>query len=102
MSDRAAFDPTDPFDAMAEAIRNDVCEVAMSLDSRPGWRNLPEDQRIACLMAGLMTGTVGVLICFIKPENRDEFAKVLADYVPDAYALACSILENGEGIDVRH
>lgn len=96
---RAPFDPGDPFDAMAESIRRQVCDIALGMLNVGVYRDLPPGRQLECLMAGLLTGTIGVLFAQIDPartaEGRDEFMRAIADYLPLARQSAEEIIDNG-------
>jgi hypothetical protein len=96
---RPAFDPSDAFDAMAESVRRQVCDVAIGMFNVAIFRDLPPDRRVECLMAGLATGMIGVLFAQVDPEHRnagrDALMEVLVDYLPQARQNAEDVLDNG-------
>jgi len=63
------------------------------------YRDLPPGRQLECLMAGLLTGTIGVLFAQIDRahtvEGRDEFMRAIADYLPLARQNAEEIIYNG-------
>lgn len=94
MDARAAFDPKNPFDACADRLRRAVAEIAGELNESPQFKGLAAEQQIVCMMAGLMTGVMGVLLCFVEPDGHDAFVQALADYLPDARQNAYDIMAN--------
>lgn len=78
------FDPSDPFDAMAESARRQVCEIAIEMMSAAVFRDLDPVRQVECLMGGMATGMIGVLFAHIVPEGRDEMMQAIIDYLPQA------------------
>ena len=97
MEARGPFNPADPFDASAEMIRRAVVQVVMDADRAAIFRDLPDERKVQCLMAGLMTGAVGCLFCFIRPECHEEFLKELAAWLPSIQEQVDSIMADGRG-----
>ena len=96
---RAPFDPGDPFDAMAESIRRQVCDIALGMLNVGVYRDLPTGRQLECLMAGLLAGTIGVLFAQIDRthtvEGREAFMRAIVDYLPLARQNAEEIIDNG-------
>ena len=85
------FDAGDDFDAMAESFRRQVSDMALRAMDAAVYRDLDGHRQIECLMAGVVTGLIGVCFASIKPEGRDEMMRVIEAYLPQAR-------ENVEGI----
>lgn len=96
---RAPFDPGDPFDAMAESIRRQVCDIALGMLDVGIYRDLPPGRQLECLMAGLLTGMIGVLFAQIDRahtiEGREAFMRAIVDCLPQARQQAEEIIDNG-------
>lgn len=96
---RAPFDPGDPFDAMAESIRRQVCDIALGMLNVGVYRDLTPGRQIECLIAGLLTGTIGALFAQIDPihsdEGRAELMRAIEAYLPQARQQAEEIIDNG-------
>lgn len=95
MAERAPFDPSDEFDAMADWFRVKVCELAQEASKAAIYRDLPDGRRLECFMAGAFTGAVGVCLAMTKPEGWDTLMVAIGDYLPDARRNAEEILEDG-------
>lgn len=92
-----AFNPSDPFDASADTLRRGVADCALEVFASPPFQTLPPDRQLTCMMAGLMTGVVGVMLSFVPKPMHDEFLTALAEYLPDARRNAYDISDNGQG-----
>lgn len=97
MIDRAPFDPGDAFDAMADRFRREVADIALRAEKTTIFREMPTDRQVACFMAGVTTGLVGVCFAFVDREGRDPIVRALADYLPQAAENAESIADADHG-----
>lgn len=97
--DRAPFDPADPFDASADALRHGIADVALAVCATSTFQRLSAERQISCVMAGLMTGAVGVMLAFVNRESHDQLLQAVAEYLPDArqnaYDIAAIAPEGG-------
>lgn len=88
---RKRFDPSAPFDACAESLRKQICDIGIEMLDKPEFQGLSAEDQLKCLMAGLMTGCVGVMLAFVDHDSHDEFIAVLAAFVPVARKMADEI-----------
>lgn len=86
------FNASDPFDAMAESVRRQVCDIALEMQKAAVYRDLPAHRQIECLMAGLATGVIGVLFAHIQEAGRDDLMDAFLEYLPHARLNAEEIL----------
>lgn len=92
--ERKPFDPGDPFDAMAESIRRQVTDIPLEMMRASLYRDLPPHKQAECLIAGLLTGTIGVLFAYIHPDGRDALMEAVVDYLPDARKVVEGMLDS--------
>jgi hypothetical protein len=92
--ERASFNPADPFDASADALRHGIADVALAVFATPAFQALPAERQISCVMAGLMTGTMGVMLSFVREDAHDDFVRAVAEYLPAAQQNAYDIMAN--------
>ena len=59
MAEHEAFDPGDPFDAMADQFRTRVADMALAAFKIAIYRELAPSRQLECVMAGVMTGLIG-------------------------------------------
>jgi hypothetical protein len=59
---------------------------------------VPPDMRIACLATGLLTGAVGVLMCFVDDDDHDVLLRDLAACLPSALERARAIMTYQESL----
>jgi hypothetical protein len=96
---RAPFDPADPFEASADALRRGVADVALAVFATSTFQRLSAERQISCVMAGVMTGAMGVMLAFVNRDSHDDLLQAVAEYLPDArrnaYDIATSAPEGG-------
>ena len=90
--ERQPFDPSDPFDAMAESFRRQICEMGLQALSTAIYRDLEGYKQIECFIAGCLSGLVSVAFSHIKPDGRD----VMMKYIKECLPLARQIVEEIE------
>lgn len=95
MTVRDPFDAADPFDASADMFRRQIAEMATTALEFPGYRALGGIDQVRCLMAGIMTGLIGVCFAHIEPAGRDEMMKAIKRYLPQARENAEGIMRDG-------
>jgi len=91
---RKAFDPSNPFDALADLSRLRVADIGISLcksDEYRAMRKTPDEQAVA-LISGLMTGLAGVAMAHADPESHRQVQALLLQVVPIAFNQAREIL----------
>jgi hypothetical protein len=91
-SDHAPFDPSDPFDIMADRFRREVAGLASTALRTTIYRDLSPTKQIECFLSGVMTGMVGVCFASIQDDGRDAMMDYVADCLPAARQLAEGIL----------
>jgi len=92
MNQRAAFDPGDDFDAMAESFRIHVTRMILEARSAAVFRDLPPTRQIECFMAGVATGLVGVCLTCVEEQGWDEMMEFISNYLPLARQNAEEII----------
>ena len=80
------FDPDDPFDGRAEAIRKRVVEAFTSGD----FAITPENAEAT--LAGMMVAVMGVAMCATKPEGHRDLVAAVQAYAPWAANKAREIM----------
>lgn len=78
------FDPSNPFDAMAETFRRQIVGIATGAYRTTIYREMTPAQKLESFMGGVLTGLVGVCFASIQPEGRDEMMKAITAYLPQA------------------
>lgn len=94
---RAPFDPSDPFDAMAEMFRTQITDLVLKAYSITIFRDLSAQRQIECVVAGVLTGLVGCSFASIRPEGRDAMMDYIAECLPTARMFAESIRNPDDG-----
>lgn len=79
-----AFDPGDPFDAMAESFRLQICDIALRAPEAAIYREMSPQDRVAAFLTGGLTGVIGVLFAMVKAEGRDGLMDAITAYLPNA------------------
>lgn len=79
---RPAFDPGDPFDAVAEAFKNEVAEAALRMMKVTIYRELEPHQQLEALIVGTLTGLIGSAFAHAQPQSHDEIMKYIAEIMP--------------------
>jgi len=92
--ERTPFDPSDPFDFSADALRHGIADVALAVFATSAFQGLTPERQITCMMAGLMTGALGVMLAFVNRDRHEEFVQAVAEYLPDAQQNAYDIMAN--------
>lgn len=96
MEARAPFDPSNPFDVCADRLRQGIAFLVLDVFASPDFQGLPPEQRLACMMAGLLTASMGAMLS-LTPEdfrNDPEFIRIIANYLPEAKLNAEDIMAN--------
>lgn len=91
--DRPPFDPSDPFDAMAEMFRRQVCDVALDAEKITLYRDMTPQRQLECFLSGAMVGIVGVSFASIREDVRETMMQYLVDCLPAARLLAEGIID---------
>jgi hypothetical protein len=92
-SGRELFDPSEPFDAMAEMFRRRLVEMVQEAQKIAIYREMaPQDQLLA-MTGGILVGLVGVAFCSFSKEGRDPFIDGIVKYLPEARAQAEAMLD---------
>lgn len=95
MTDRAPFDPADPFDAMAERFRREVSQLALDALKTTIYREMSSIDQVRAFSAGVLTGLVGVCFSHLHPDGRDAIMEFLARSLPLARQVAEEIKQHG-------
>jgi hypothetical protein len=85
------FDPSCPFDAMAESFRLQIIEIFIKAECVTIFRELSSNDQLASFISGALTAIVVIAFAGIKPEARDIIMTGLADALPFARKQAESI-----------
>lgn len=104
MTDRAPFDPNDPFNILADTFRQEVASIALAATSVPGFAQLPHDKQIECFLSGVLTATVGVAFTYIHEDarSRSEMVKYIVELLPFVREQAEGIIEDGKRVALSH
>lgn len=86
LSKHQAFDPNDPIDARADAVRRIVAEAFIKHDVTI----TPENAQAT--LAGLMVALVGVAAACTKPEGHRDLVVAIQDMTPWAMNMARDLL----------
>jgi hypothetical protein len=94
----APFDPSDPFEAVADKFRRTVAAMGLVAISDPGFRSLQTDKAAEAFTAGILTGLMGVLFSTFVSTNEahDEIEAFVVTYIKQARAQAEGIMAQGE------
>lgn len=76
------FDPGDPYQAMCETFRRQVVEMAAEAYKTTIYRDLPPGQRLSALMAGTLTGLIGVCLITLDKAGHDAVIDAIIRAVP--------------------
>lgn len=87
------FNPSDPFDAMAESIRRAVNNAIADHQRVAIFRDLDPHRQLEAIIAGSMTAILGIAIIYVEKESRDEIEQVIHDFVSAARANAEEMAE---------
>lgn len=90
--ERAPFDPSDPFDAMAEMFRRQICDLAINAEKITIYRDMKPERQLECFLSGAMVGIVGICFASVRPEGKDAIMEYLAGCLPPARILAEAIV----------
>jgi hypothetical protein len=90
---KKAFDPGEPFDAMFESFRTQVVDMAIKAREAAIYRDMPEAEQLSCLMAGVMTGMMGVTMVLCKKESWPDVRDLTRAYVDKAAETAAEIIQ---------
>jgi hypothetical protein len=93
MTQRAPFDPGDPFDAMADQFRTQVASIAIRAQDAAVFRDLAPTRQLECFLAGAMAGIVCVCFASIEREGRPDMMKYLKKCLAPARELAEGIID---------
>jgi hypothetical protein len=93
MTERAPFDPGDPFDAMADQFRTQVASIALRAQYAAVFRDLGPTRQLECFIAGAMAGIVGVCFASIEREGRLAMIRYLKKCLAPAREMAEGIID---------
>lgn len=96
---KQSFDASDAFQRVADQLRRDVGDIASKMIETADYRSLDGHGQLGSMLAGLMTGVLGVMFAHVRDESRDAMVQAVIDYVPLAREAAEDIIE--EGISVN-
>ena len=96
MGEHRAFDPSDPFDAMADRLRREVVQLAIDAERTAIYRDLPPHSKLECFIAGTMSGVIGTVFASIEAEGRDYMMEYIAQALPAARYYAESVRPSPE------
>lgn len=101
-ADYPAFDPGDPFDAMAQEFKNRVTDMRLEAEKAAVFRDLDPYRQLECFLSGVLTGAVGVAFASINREGRDTMMEYIASCLPTARLLAESMVDDPKMFPVKH
>jgi hypothetical protein len=88
------FDASDPFDAMSESFRLQVCNMAIKAGETTIYRDLDPGRQLECFLAGTLVGVVGVCFAHIGRDGRAFMMEyIVHDCLPVARAMAEAMME---------
>ena len=91
------FDPSDPYQAMCENFRRQVVQMCGDAYAITLYRDLPPDKRLGAVMAGVLTGLVGVCLLTLDKRGHDAVVQAIIDAIPMCRAQAEDIIASTEG-----
>lgn len=92
MPEYQPFDPSDPFDAMADMFRRQIGEIVCAAQDSPIFKMMDSEKQLQCVMCGVMTGLVGTCFAYVSPDGYDHLIKAMKKYLPHARANAEGII----------
>lgn len=92
LKQRTAFDPGDPFDAVSDMFRRQVSEIALGAIGQRPMTDLERHRQIEAMIAGVLTGLVGVCFAHIEAGGRPAVMKAIRAYLPQARVQAEEIM----------
>lgn len=100
--DEAQFDPNCPFDAIAEATRQAVGMKVLDAFKSDQSKDLPTIERRRAIMAGAMTGVIGVYLVMFKGTPESDLLQALTLDINQALQNALTIVkETDEEVTVQ-
>lgn len=96
------FDGEDPLNIVADRLRQRVAEITGEMIRSADYKRLNPVEQIEAVMAGLVTGVVGVLFAHIQESGRDALMAAMVDYLPHARAQAEGIMAIAPKPSRRH
>lgn len=96
-----AFDPTEPFDIMADQFRREVAELALSANLITVYRDMDAKGQLECFAAGVLTGLVGVMFASVTREGRASVIHYLHECMASSQIYAESILDASPHVDTK-
>lgn len=94
-TERQPFNPSNPFDAMAETIRREVCNIGLRALSTTIYRELDGHKQLECFLAGAMSGLISVAFAHIEPQGRDMIMNYIKECLPIARRIVDEIETGG-------
>lgn len=91
-SDVPAFDPNDPIDAAAEAIRTTVVGGLIKALKDLEGRHMPPREMLGVTIIGGLTAVVGAAFTFVPEEDRDAIMEAVSQCLPHARICAEGLL----------
>lgn len=76
------FDPGDPYDAMCDSFRIQVCNMALDAQRIAIYRDMDQGQQLSSFMAGTLVGLIGVCFASIRDEGREVMMQGILDAIP--------------------
>lgn len=96
MSDRAPFNPADPFDAIANLAKTELAYAGVRLTERPEYKAASAGgaNLAAAVLAGSLTAVCGIVMSHFDEadDTHAEIRALMIAYVPQAIDQARSIL----------
>lgn len=84
MAERPAFDPGDPFDAVAQTFKNEIADIALRMMKVTIYRELPPHKQLEAFIVGSLTGVLGVAFAHAQPasSNRKQIMRYVKSVLP--------------------
>lgn len=93
LNTRGPFDAGDPFDAAAEMFRRQVADMTLEAIGKPPMCDLPGHRQIEAIIAGVLTGMVGVCFAHVEPGGYPAVMRAIRQYLPQARAQVEEIVK---------
>jgi hypothetical protein len=90
---KTPFDPTDPFDAMAQEFKTKVAMMAIEANKAAIYRDLGPHKQLECFVSGVLVGLIGVAFASVEPVGRDAMMEYFAKCLPIARKLAETMID---------
>ncbi len=90
--DGKPFDPSDPFDSLADELRQKIAEVGVWFVEDERCAAMTEVDRFVYYVAGALTGVMGVVHGLVHEDSQDSAAELVRVFIASAAENARDIV----------